>query len=94
MACALALGLLLAVPASADPGSQGAQEEEVDLDALDEPGARPPTKTVTRVPEHDYDRRLAVFPLLLVLILAWNVKWRQDPAPKKAGAPAPKEGPS
>lgn len=88
---ALLLGWLLAAPSWAGPEKAG-QEEEIDLDALDEPGSTPATKTITRVPEHDYDRRLAVLPLLLVLLLAWNVKWKQDPVQKKTSAPAPKQG--
>lgn len=54
-------------------------EEEVDLDALVAEEAAPTAAakvTPTRVPEHDFDRRLLAFPLLLVVILAWNVTWK------------------
>lgn len=86
--------VLLGVALSTAAAPSWAGEEEIDLDALDEPGEAPPKQMVTRVPEHDYDRRLIVFPLLLVAILAWNVKWKQDPVPaKKPASPAAnKEG--
>ena len=59
----------------------GGTEEEVDLDALEaaDPKAAPKPMVVTRVPEHDYDRKMLVFPVLLILILAWNVKWKSAP---------------
>lgn len=91
-------GVLLALALAGSGVGLAAEgtEEAVDLDALDEPGDPPPKKTVTRVPEHDYDRRLLVFPLLLVALLAWNVKWKPDPVASKkpAPGPAPKEGSS
>lgn len=71
------LVLALALAVSGVGFAAEGTEEAVDLDALDEPGDPPPKKTVTRVPEHDYDRRLLVFPLLLVALLAWNVKWKE-----------------
>ena len=42
----------------------GGTEEEVDLDALEaaDPKAAPKPMVVTRVPEHDYDRKMLVFP--------------------------------
>jgi len=63
------------------------KEEEVDLDALEAAeGPRPAAATAAAVvvPEHDYDRRLLAFPALLVLILAWNVKWKPAAPPRKA----------
>jgi len=83
---AAALSLLLSGPVLAAEPAAPAEEEIVDLDALDDgPKAQPGAATVptTRVPEHDYDRRLLLFPILLVLILAWNVKWKPDPPPAK-----------
>lgn len=61
------------------PPAPVVQEEAVDLDALDaeekatSPASRP--ALATRVPEHDYDRRLLALPALLVLLLVWNVRW-------------------
>lgn len=90
-----ALLLALALSTSGAAWAAEGSEEAVDLDALDEPGDPPPKQTVTRVPEHDYDRRLLVFPMLLVALLAWNVKWKPDPVASKKPAPGPaqKEGP-
>ena len=64
----------------------GKSEEEVDLDALvaeETPKAGTKAVVPTRVPEHEYDRRLLVFPVLLILILAWNVKWKPDPPTRR-----------
>ena len=63
-----------------------AEEEEVDLDALTQEDGAPAAgaaAATTRVPEHEYDRRLLAFPMLLVLILAWNVKWKKNPPQPK-----------
>jgi hypothetical protein len=64
----------------------GKSEEEVDLDALVAEEAPKAAVAVapTRVPEHDYDRRLLAFPMLLILILAWNVKWKPDLPPRRS----------
>jgi hypothetical protein len=70
------------------PSAKAAEEEVVDLDALDadEKGAAPTKVALTaRVPEHEYDQRLLALPALLVLILVWNVNWRP---PSKAKAKA------
>lgn len=87
---ALIVWTLLAAPAGAEapaPAAPATQEEVVDLDALDadEKFVAPRAAVATRVPEHDYDRRMLVLPLLLVLILMWNVNWRP---PSKAKAKA------
>ncbi len=71
-ACAAGLALFLGTVAWA-----GGKEEEVDLDALEASDPKPAvTRAPTRVPEHEYDRKMLVFPVLLILILAWNVKWK------------------
>lgn len=67
-------------------GGPPKEEEEVDLDALVAEEATPAAAakvTPTRVPEHDYDRRLLAFPALLVLILAWNVNWKPAPPTRR-----------
>lgn len=85
-----ALATLVALMGLLLTGSAAAQapkgEEELDLDALvaEEEKTAPASATkATRVPEHEYDRRLLAFPALLILILAWNVKWTSGPPPPK-----------
>ena len=77
---AIAAGLALFIGAAVWAAEPGAKEEEVDLDALEGSEPKPVVvKSVVpmRVPEHEYDRKLIVFPVLLILILAWNVKWKR-----------------
>jgi hypothetical protein len=84
----LTVWVLAASAASAEaPPAPAAAEEEVDLDALEaqekkEAGSAPKPAAMTRVPEHDYDRRMLALPALLVAILMWNVKWRVEPKAK------------
>jgi hypothetical protein len=83
---ALFCWMLLAASAWADePAAKPAEEEVVDLDALDaeEKSAGPKAAVAARVPEHEYDKRLLALPALLVLMLVWNVDWRP---PSKAKA--------
>lgn len=79
----LGAALWLAAPAWADAPKE---EEEVDLEALvaEEKPAKSAPAVAQRVPEHEYDRRLLAFPALLILILAWNVKWKPDPPPTRS----------
>jgi hypothetical protein len=80
-----ALAVVLALLAAAAV-AQAPKEEELDLDALVAEEKTSPAASAnkaTRVPEHDYDRRLLAFPALLILILAWNVKWTPGPPPPK-----------
>lgn len=77
---AIAVGFALFLGAAVWAAEPGGKEEEVDLDALEGSDPKPMVvKPVVpmRVPEHEYDRKLIVFPVLLILILAWNVKWKK-----------------
>lgn len=80
------LGAALVLSAAVWAEGPKKDEEEVDLDALvaEEKPATTAPAIAQRVPEHDYDRRLLAFPALLILILAWNVKWKPDPPPKRS----------
>ena len=81
-----ALIVVLALVAAGALAQAPKEEEELDLDALVAEEKTSPTAAAnkaTRVPEHEYDRRLLAFPALLILILAWNVKWTPGPPPPK-----------
>src|SRR5512132_4029812 len=66
-----------------EPGDAADSVEEVSLDELDTLDASPSDGGVAPMlarsavsTEHEFDPRLLVFPVLLVLALAWNVRWK------------------
>ena len=83
----MASWLTLGGAAFAQEPGPGTEVEELsldDLDALDatetgaDGGVTPVVVRPAVATEHEYDRKLLVFPLLLAAALAWNVKWKKD----------------